>query len=70
MDFAVSDDHRVKLLEIEKRDKYLDLEKKTGKLLNLNVTMMPIVIDVLNRVTTGLVPRLEDLEIEGRVETL
>ena len=28
MDFAVSVDHRVKLKENEKRDKYLDLDKK------------------------------------------
>ena len=37
VDFAVSTDHRVKLKEIEKRDKYMDLARECKKLWNLKV---------------------------------
>ena len=36
----------------------------------MKVTVIPIVIDVLGTVTKGLVPRLVDLKITGRVETI
>ena len=70
MDFAVPVDHRVKLKEWEKRDKYLDLARELTKLWNRKVTILPIVIDVFGAVTKGLVKGLEDLEIRGRVETI
>ena len=35
----------------------------------MKVTVIPVVIDELSRVTKGLVLGLEDLEIRGRVET-
>ena len=69
-DFAtVPADHRVKLKENEKRDKYLDLARELEKLWNIKVTVIPIVIGVLGTVTEGLVQGLENLEIRGRVET-
>ena len=37
-DFAVSADHRKKLKENEKKDKYLDLARDFKKLCNLKVT--------------------------------
>ena len=38
MDFAVLADHRVKLKESEKKDKYLDLARELKKLLNMKVS--------------------------------
>ena len=64
MDFAVAADHRVKLKESEKKDKYFDLARR------LKVMVIPIVIGALGTVTKRLVKRLEDLEIKGRVDTI
>ena len=69
VDFAVPADHRIKLKESEKRDKYLNLARKLKKLWNMKVTVIPIVIGTLGTVTKGLLQGLEDLEIRGQVET-
>ncbi len=53
VDFAVPADHKVKLKESEKKDKYLDLAMKLRKLWNMKVTFIPIVIGALGRVTKG-----------------
>ena len=65
MNFAVSADHRVKLKENEKKDKYLHLtsELKKNKLWNIKVTFIPIVIGAHGTVTKGLLKGLEDLKI-------
>ena len=65
MDFAVPADHRVKLKESEKKDKYMDLAQELKKLRNMKRTVMPIVIGALGTVTKGLIKRLGDLEIRG-----
>ena len=71
MNFAVPADHRVKLKENEKKDYYLDLAKELKKKLwNMKVTVIPIVIGALGRITKGLIQGLEDSEIRGRVETI
>ena len=70
MDFAVPADHRVKLKECEKRDKYLDLARELKKLWNMKGMIIPIVIGALGTVTKGLVQGLEDLEIRRQVETI
>ena len=57
VDFAVPTDHRIKLKECEKRDKYLD-------------PAIPIVIGAFGTVTKGLVQGLEDLEKTEQVETV
>ena len=44
VDFAVLDDHRIKLKECEKKDKYLDFARELKKLWNMKVTIVPIVI--------------------------
>ena len=67
VDFAVSADHRVKLKESEKKDKYLDLAEKWEKLWNMKVTVLPVVIGALGTVTKRLVKGLEDLKITRRV---
>ena len=70
MDFTVLADHRIKLKESKKKDKYLDLARKLKKLWNMKVSIIPIVIDVFGTVMKGLLKRVEDLEIRGRVETI
>ena len=70
MDFAVLTDHRVKLIESEKKDKYLDLAWELKKLWNMKVTFIPIVIGALGTITEGLIQGLEDLKITGRIETI
>ena len=36
----------------------------------MKVTIIPIVIDAFGTVTKGLLKGLDDLEVEGRVETI
>ena len=62
-------DHRIKLKECEKKDKYLDLARELKKLWNMQVTIIPIVIGAFGTVTKGLLKGMEDLEAGGRVET-
>ena len=52
-DFAVPADHRIKLKECEKKDKYLDLARELKKLWNMQVTIIPIVIGAFGTVTKG-----------------
>ena len=70
VDFAAPADHRIKLKECEKRDKYLDLARELKKLCNMKVTIIPIVISAFGTVTKGLSKGLGDLEVGGRVETI
>ena len=70
VDFAVPTDHRIKLKEFEKKDKYLDLARELKKLWNTQVTIIPIVIGAFGTVTKGLLKGLEDFEVGGRVETI
>ena len=58
--FAVLADHRVKLKESEKKDKYLYLAWESKKPWNMKVTVIPVVIGALGAVTKGLVKNLED----------
>ena len=70
MDLAVPAEHRVKLDESEKRDKYLDLAKELKKLWNMKVAVTSVVIGALGTLTKGLLQGLGDLEIGGRVESI
>ena len=70
VDFAVPADHGIILKESEKKDKYLDLARELKKLLNMKVTIVPIVIGAFGTITKGLLKGMEDLEIGGRVETI
>ena len=54
MDFAVPADHRIKLKESEKNDKYIDFVKELKKLWNMKVTIIPIVIGAFCTVNKGL----------------
>ena len=69
--FTVPVDHRVKLKEITKRDKYRNFARELKKKLwIMKVTVIPRVISALSTVTKELVQGLEDLKIRGRVETI
>ena len=70
VDFAVPANHRIKLKECEKKDKYLDFARELKKLWNMRVTILPIVIGAFGTVTKGLLKGLEVLEVGGRVETI
>ena len=70
VDFAVPADHRIKLKESEKKDKYLVLARELKKLWNLQVTIIQMVIGAFGTVTKGLLKGLEDLEVGGQVETI
>ena len=64
MDFAIPPDHKVKINEREKRDKYLDLARGLRKLLNMTVTVMPIVVGTVgNRGTNQDPPNYRIVEI-------
>ena len=54
VDFAVPADHRIKLKECEKKDKYLYLARKFKKPWNMQETIIPIVIGAFDTVTKGL----------------
>ena len=66
VDFAVPADHRIKLKESEKKDKYLNLARELKKLRNMKGTIKPIVIGAFGTVTKGLLKGLEDLEDEWK----
>ena len=70
VDFAVPADHRIKLKEWEKKDKYHDLTRELKNLWNMQMTIIPIVIGVFGTVTKGLLKGLEVLEVGGRVENI
>ena len=70
VDLVVPADHRLKLKEIEKRNKLIDFTRELKNLWNMKVTVMPIVIGALVTVAKGLVQVLEDLEIRGWVEII
>ena len=70
MDFAVLANHRVKLKEGEKRDKFLDIAREQKNYGTWKWWWWPIVIGALSTVTKGLVKGLEELEIKTRVETI
>ena len=70
VNFAVPADHRIKLKECEKKDKYFNLARELKKLSNMKVTIIPFVIGAFGTVTKGLLKGLEDLEVGGRVEII
>ena len=65
MDFAVPADHRIKLKESEKKDKYIDVARELKKKLWNIVTIISIVTGAFGTVTKGSLKGLEDLEIGG-----
>ena len=69
VDFAVPADHRIKLKECEKKDKYLDLARELKKK-NYGTWRWRLYQSWFGIVTKGLLKWLDDLEVGGRVETI
>ena len=70
MDFAAPADHRVKIKENEKSDKYLNLVWELKKLWTMRMTIVLIVIDAPGTIPKDLIKELKNLEIGGRAETI
>ena len=70
VEFADPADHRIKLKESKRKDKYLDLARELRKLWNMKVTIIPIVMDAFSIITKGLLKGMEDFDVERRVETI
>ena len=62
VDFAVPADHKIKLKESEKKDKYFHVARELKKLWNMKVIIIPNVIGASGTVTKGLLKGLEDLD--------
>ena len=70
VDFAVPADHRIKLKECEKKEKYLDFVRELKISWNLKVTIIPIVVGAFGTATKKLLKGVEDLEVGGLVGTI
>ena len=68
VNFTVLADHKVKLKESEKRNKYLDLAWQMKNLWSMKVKFIPIIIGTLGTVTKEVKQGLEDVEIREHVE--
>ena len=66
VDYVVPANHRIKLKESEKRDKYLDLARELKK----NLWNMKVMGIFLVQSPNELVQRLKNLKIRERVETI
>ena len=70
MNFVIPVDHRLKIKESKKIDKYLDLARELKVLQNMNVMMISVVVGAFGTVPNGLEKRLGnrrskvDLEIQ------
>ena len=67
VNFALRENHRVKIKESEKIDKYLDLAGERKKLWNITETVITAVVGSLGTIPKGLEKRLEELEIRERI---
>ena len=64
MDLVVLADHRVKLRESKKKDKYLDPTRE------FKATMEPELFGAIGTILNGLVKILEDSETRGQTEII
>ena len=55
MEFGIPGDHRVKLKESEKRDRFIDLDRELIKTTEHDETVILIVIVYLGTVTIGFI---------------
>ena len=70
MDFAIAADHRRKIKENKKINKYLDLARELRKLWNMSMMVISFVFGVLGMVPKDLEREPEELEIRGRIESI
>ena len=69
VNFRILADHRVKIKENEKLDKYLDLARELKKLWNMKITVMQMIAGSQGTVFQGLEKRPAEFEIRGRIES-
>ena len=70
VDFTVPVNHRVKIKEIEKINKYLDFVGGLKTWWNKRVTVISVEVGSLGTVPKGLERRLEESVIRRRIETI
>ena len=70
MGIAIPADHRVKLKESNKRDKFLDPVRELKRTMDYEVTVIPIVVGALRTVLKGWVSGVLVLEIRGRAQII
>ena len=58
-DFVIPADHRTKINESKKRDKYIDLARELKKVWNMKVTVIEIVVGESGTISRVLVKGLE-----------
>ena len=63
-------DHRMKAKESGKVDNYLNLFRELKQSCNIKVTVIPIVVGLLGRISWSLEKGLEGLEICKRIKTI
>ena len=68
--FVFTRDHRIKMKEIKKIDKYLDFAIVLNKMGSMKVTVIPVVIRTLWVIREVLVKRLEIRETRGKTKTI
>ena len=69
-DFAVSDDHGVKIKQTEMINKYLDLARELKKQWTMRVTVIPIVVGGFGTVSKSSGKKTGGFGIWGRIETI
>ena len=69
VDFAVLAEQSEKQKK-KKLNKYLDLARDLKMLLNMKVTVMPVIVGTLGTVLKKLEKRLGEMEIRGRLKTI
>ena len=69
-DFVIPADHRVKIKESKKINKYLELARKLKKLWNMRAMIVPIIVSTLGMIYKSLQRVLEELEIKGIIKTI
>ena len=70
MDFALSADHRMKIKENKKIDKYLNITRELKKAMNMEMTVIPNITGALGTVPKSLLRELEDSEIGEQSEVI
>ena len=69
-DFAIPYDTRVDDKEVEKIEKYLDLDRELKESCNMQVTKVPLVVGVLGTPAKSLGKRLKTIGIETKIAEL
>ena len=68
MDFTIKADHSLKIKQKDRQ--ILGSCKRAGKLWNMKVAVIPIVVGALGTVLKGLEKKLEGMEIRERIKTI